>query len=163
MHDYARLRVSDQERDETLELLRGHLLAGRLEPEEHEERVAEACCAKYGADLEHALRELPRPAPAAVPGPPTFVRADRDGRPGTALALGVTGIGLLMITAAFGFALALPFSLLAWIIGARAAKLPPEVVGPRGRATARTGMWLGVTGTIVAFVAFAVLLMLIVA
>lgn len=156
MSDDPGLRVSDQDRDEAVELLRGHLLAGRLEPDEHEERVAEACRAKFGHDLAHALRELPRPAPpapAAPLAPLTFVRAAHDGRPGTSLVLGITGVAILLFTFGMGSFLALPLSVLAWTIGARAAREPAEVIGRRGRTTAQTGMRLGALGTLVALLA----------
>ena len=55
----ATLLVSDREREYTVGLLRGHLVSGRLTTEEFEQRVAEACCARYSKDLWRALRFLP--------------------------------------------------------------------------------------------------------
>jgi hypothetical protein len=72
-----------------------------------------------------------------------------DSRPGTALALGLTGLALLFVTAGLGFVFSLPFSIVAWVIGARSARLAPGVIGSTGRNTARTGMWLGVAGTVI--------------
>lgn len=152
------LRVSDSERDEVVELLRGHLMAGRLEPDEHEERVEEACRARFGRDLDHALRELPLPAaapdPLPIPGPPVFVQAQRrDGRPGTALALGLTSLCLVIFTFGIAAFLALPLGIAAWSVGACSARRPPAEVGLTGRNTARTGMWLGVMATLLSVLA----------
>jgi hypothetical protein len=52
--------VGDSDRDEALEQLRGHLLAGRLTDEEFEERVSAAQKARTYADLDMAMIHLPR-------------------------------------------------------------------------------------------------------
>jgi hypothetical protein len=57
-----RSRVSDLEREQTVELLREALLAGRLTLDEFSERVDSAYGARFGAELERAREELPEPA-----------------------------------------------------------------------------------------------------
>jgi len=62
------LRVGDAERERTAELLRAHATAGRLDADELEERLERAYSARYAADLEAVLAELPEePAPRARP------------------------------------------------------------------------------------------------
>jgi len=154
------IRVSDADRDEAVELLREHLVAGRLDPDEHEERVGQACGAKFGRDLERALRELPSPRPSVSPaGPPVFVRPTQDGRPGASLTFGLIAVCILFFTFGAGAFFALPLSVAAWVIGARAASRPAEGDRPtgRGRGTARTGMWLGVAGTLLSLLALGAL------
>jgi Domain of unknown function (DUF1707) len=51
--------VADTDRDSTIEYLRGHLLAGRLNADEFEERVASAQQARTRADLEAVRVNLP--------------------------------------------------------------------------------------------------------
>jgi Domain of unknown function (DUF1707) len=61
MAEESQLRVSQAERDEAVEALRGHAAAGRLEVEELEQRVEEALAARTRAELERPLRDLPAP------------------------------------------------------------------------------------------------------
>jgi DUF1707 SHOCT-like domain len=53
------VRVGDADRERVAALLRDHAAAGRLEPDELEERLGRAYAARYGSDLEAALAELP--------------------------------------------------------------------------------------------------------
>ncbi|MGA2826881.1 MAG: DUF1707 domain-containing protein [Streptosporangiaceae bacterium] len=53
------LRVSDQDRDATLELLGQHAAAGRLTLDEHEERASLVLAAKTRGDLAVVTRDLP--------------------------------------------------------------------------------------------------------
>ena len=68
------LRASDAERDRVVEDLRAHAAAGRLAPEELEDRVERALAATTRADLAAVQADLPADSPAA----PSAVR-----RPGT--------------------------------------------------------------------------------
>ena len=118
------LRVSDGERDEVIELLREHRMAGRLDAEEHEERIAEACAARYGRDLQHALRELPgppEPAGAVVAAPPVFVQ-QRDESGSAAIGFGITAMVVLLFTGGVGAILALPLGATGWVLGARSER-----------------------------------------
>ncbi|WP_059013171.1 DUF1707 SHOCT-like domain-containing protein [Streptomyces specialis] len=67
------VRASDADRDRIADILREALAEGRLDPEEHAERVEAAYRAKTFAELEPLIQDLPagqRPlAPAAVPAP----------------------------------------------------------------------------------------------
>jgi hypothetical protein len=72
----GRLRVGDADRERVMELLRGHAVAGRLDAGELEDRVERAYAARYGAELEAVLAELPtaperssRPARRSRPAP----------------------------------------------------------------------------------------------
>jgi hypothetical protein len=60
-------RVGSAERDEAVSLLGGHWKAGRLDPAEHELRVARARVAVTQADLDVLFTDLPQPAPVATP------------------------------------------------------------------------------------------------
>jgi Domain of unknown function (DUF1707) len=53
------LRVSDQDRDRTLEMLGQHAAAGRLTLDEHEERASLVLAAKTRDDLAVVTRDLP--------------------------------------------------------------------------------------------------------
>ena len=57
---HSPLPVSDLEREHTAGLLRGHLIAGRLDLEEFEDRLEHTWQARFVEDLWEALRELPR-------------------------------------------------------------------------------------------------------
>lgn len=63
------LRASDAERERTATQLRDHAAAGRLTPEELDERLDAAFAARTVAELEELLRDLPAHdvAPAAKP------------------------------------------------------------------------------------------------
>lgn len=65
-------RGSDDERERIVRDLTKHCGDGRLTLDELEERVAEVYAATTVAEIQHALRELPRsPVPAVKPpGPP---------------------------------------------------------------------------------------------
>ena len=124
----SNLRVSDEERDQVVERLRGHLMAGRLDADEYEERVEEACRARFGRDLEHALRELPPPpAPAPVHTPPVFVKP--SSRSGAAVPLGLSALIVLLFTGGFASILALPLGIAAWVSGKRHGSVAGRVLG----------------------------------
>jgi DUF1707 SHOCT-like domain len=59
------LRVGDSEREATADALRDHAAAGRLDPEELEERTGAAYAARTRADLDRLTYDLP--AREAVP------------------------------------------------------------------------------------------------
>jgi hypothetical protein len=65
------IRVADADRERVIELLRDHAAAGRLEPDELEDRIGRAYAARYGSDLQAVLAELPpEPAPRSRPTRP---------------------------------------------------------------------------------------------
>jgi hypothetical protein len=55
--------IADADRDQTIEELRGHMLAGRLSTEEFEVRVASVHRARTRADLDLVRRDLPTVQP----------------------------------------------------------------------------------------------------
>ncbi|MGY0058778.1 DUF1707 SHOCT-like domain-containing protein [Streptomyces sp. LZ34] len=68
----AELRASDADRDGIADILREALAEGRLDPEEHAERIDAVYRAKTVGELEPLVRDLPAaavPGRAAAPGP----------------------------------------------------------------------------------------------
>ena len=130
------LLVSDQEREYTIALLRGHWLSGRLTSEEFEERVAEVWRARSADDLWQALRWLPVEAP-----PP--VRRPGAGSAAWSLVLGVLGLFVLLISFGLFFPIALPLSVTAWALG-RDARRSGTCSAP---GVAIAGEVIGITGT----------------
>jgi Domain of unknown function (DUF1707)/Cell wall-active antibiotics response 4TMS YvqF len=59
MGDDASIRVSDDDREQAVVVLREHLLAGRLTLEEFSERVGAALTARVGGDLARVQADLP--------------------------------------------------------------------------------------------------------
>jgi hypothetical protein len=55
------LRVSDSDRERTIERLREHAVEGRLTLEEFTERMAAAYVARTSGELEELTRDLPSP------------------------------------------------------------------------------------------------------
>jgi hypothetical protein len=88
----SRLRVGDAEREAAVAALGEHFAAGRLTPEELDERSSAAWAARTGGDLSVLFADLPQPhAGGTQPRPVT--RRPRPARfplvPALALALGV--------------------------------------------------------------------------
>jgi fatty acid desaturase len=57
------VRASDTEREQVAETLRTHAAAGRLDPDELDERLGRAFAARTRADLEPLVADLPAAAP----------------------------------------------------------------------------------------------------
>jgi hypothetical protein len=140
----AALLVSDQEREYTVGLLRGHLLSGRLTTEEFEQRIAEAWRARYASDLWQALRALPVDA-LAPPRPTTSASAVAS------LVLGILALFLLVVSFGLLFLVTLPLSVTAWALGREARR--SGATGHRGAAAA--GEALGIAGTLLGVLLFA--------
>jgi uncharacterized membrane protein len=67
-----KMRVSDADRDRVASALREHFAAGRLTPDELDERVSAALNAKTAGELRRVMADLPGPGPvppSAQPGP----------------------------------------------------------------------------------------------
>jgi hypothetical protein len=154
------MRVSDEEREEVVELLHGHMLAGRLTSEELEERIGEAWAARNEAQLDRVLRELPpRRAPAAVRAAPMFVHGtagDRRGGGSTALTLGVVGLATFALSFGLLSMFALPLCIAAWVVGASARRDHPR----RGGA-AFAGQVMGIVGSVASALVIAFVLLFI--
>ena len=115
------VRVGDAERERVVELLHDHAVAGRLDAEELEERAARAYAARYGAELQAALAELPA---VAEPGRPRGGRsAPRSRRPPALLPIAVGAlIAVAAVTSAWW---------LLWLIWPLAVVLGPGRPGRR--------------------------------
>ena len=128
------LLISDQDRDHTVGLLRDHWLSGRLTADEFEERVGEACAARYSTDLWRALRRLPVDLP----------RSRTRGSGAVSLILGGLGSCLMLFTFGFGSPLALPLFVAGWAAGREARRSSPG----RGSGAAAAGEALGIMGAL---------------
>lgn len=84
--------ASDLERERVAEALRGHAAAGRLDPDELDERLGVAYAARLRADLLPLLADLPTPA---APRPRTRRRAVPDVVPLVVLAATLIAIWAL--------------------------------------------------------------------
>jgi hypothetical protein len=135
------LLVSDQEREYTVGLLRGHWLTGRLTAEEFEERVGEAWRARSAQELWQALRWLPVTAPPVA-------RRPRSGSAACSLVLGLLGLFFLLISLGLLFPVALPLSVTAWALGREARR--SGACGAPGVAIA--GEVLGITGALLSVI-----------
>ena len=109
----------------------------------------------------------PYPAAPREPAPrPTFVHPPADPGAGNgaalwAIALGVVGLALLVFSLGTLFALTLPCSAGAWVLGGRARKRIESGATTQGGGQAAAALWLGRIGVIAgvaAMVTFVVLL-----
>ena len=132
------LLVSDRDREFTVGLLREHWVTGRLTAEEFEQRVGEACAARYSADLWRALRWLPVPLPAQ----PT--RGNGSGT--AAIVLSLLGWCAMFFTLGFGSPLALPLFIAAWGTGTAPAGVVLAIAGVVARVLFIAGCAAVVTG-----------------
>jgi Flp pilus assembly protein TadB len=115
------IRVGDDDRERVVELLRRHAVAGRLDADELEERLERAYAARYGAELQAVLAELPSAAERPH-------RPARHTRP--AFALLPIAVGALVAVAAVSGAW-----WLMWLIWPLVV-----VLGPHGRYHRRRGV-----------------------
>ncbi len=65
MPDSGHIRVSDEERERLAEELQEHMVAGRLTPEEYEERLGAVYAARTRSDLDSLKGDLPLSSAAA--------------------------------------------------------------------------------------------------
>lgn len=63
------VRASDADRDRVADILREALAQGRLDTEEHSERIDAVYAAKTMGELEPLIRDLPEPSPRSAPRP----------------------------------------------------------------------------------------------
>ena len=100
--DELELRISDQERQDVIDLLRDHTAAGRLTLVEFDERVEEVFAAKTAAQLQHTLRELPRPGPP-TPDPDRWYRGRVRNEVSTWVGTNLVCTGIWAATGGGGF------------------------------------------------------------
>jgi hypothetical protein len=99
----------------------------------------------------------PAPVPAAAPAavaPAPYVRArraplERNGLALTSLILGLVGLLLLLFSLGWGFPVALPCSIGAWLCGANARTRINLGESTTGRGQAQAGYLLGVAGVVI--------------
>jgi hypothetical protein len=140
--EYARLRVSDADRERTADVLRGAFVEGRLTQDELDTRLGHAYAARTYADLAAQTGDLPaQHAPLAVPGyqavAPRVPAADETTN-GLAVASLVCG---LMQVFSFGIT-----SIPAVVLG-HVARGQIRRTGERGDGMATAGLvlgWLGI-------------------
>jgi DUF1707 SHOCT-like domain len=82
-----RLRASDADRDRAASVLNEALAEGRLNAEEHSERLDSIYAAKTQADLVPLLEDLPAPAASASPVPATSGAPERTYHGGPIVAI----------------------------------------------------------------------------
>jgi hypothetical protein len=105
----------------------------------------------------------PTAAPPAPPTAPVFAqpkRGERNRAAGWALAFGIAGLVLLLLSFGTLFIVTLPCSVAAWVMGAQARRRidGDETVQGRGQATA--ALWLGRIGVIAGVAAMVVFIVL---
>jgi hypothetical protein len=128
------LLVSDQDREYTVGLLRQHWLTGRLTAEEFEQRVDEACAARFATDLRASLRWLPVEPPGS----------SRRGSGTAAAILSALGWCAMLFTLGFASPLALPLFVAGWLAGRSARRSVPG----GGPPAAVAGEVLGIVGVL---------------
>jgi hypothetical protein len=100
----------------------------------------------------------PEPAPPQQPQAPmvtahTRPRTGTNGLAVTALVLGITGVGLLLLSAGLGFVLALPCSIGAWICGSHARNRIAAGEAKGGYGQAHAAYILGILGVVLGVIA----------
>ncbi|HEX4805146.1 MAG TPA: DUF1707 domain-containing protein [Conexibacter sp.] len=134
------LRASDAERERTATLLRDHAGAGRLTPEELDERLDAAYAARTVGELEALLRDLPAAAAAPAPTP-----ASRSAHREAARRRVLHAIGQAMLVSAAAIAIWLATGADGdfwpkWVVLVMAIRLAFRAwaeLGPAGRAERR--------------------------
>jgi len=99
----AAIRVGDVERERAVAALHDHFAAGRLDPDELEERLTAALTARTRADLDGLFTDLPAPAERLHMRPWRPWRVRRPASP-TLILVAVLVVGLcaaLVLAAAF--------------------------------------------------------------
>ncbi len=153
---HAGLRVSDADRDRATELLREHWVAGRLDVDELDARLAEVCGARFDYELNAALRELPvapRPAPVGWAGPTPYGYPDGalepgdNKRAGASLVISIASLWLLAMTFGLLWIVTLPASFAAVVLGVEGRRRANRLPRGTGHGMATAGLLLGIAGT----------------
>lgn len=136
------LRIGNDERDAAIKALDEHMSAGRLDPDEYGQRVAEASVARTREDLDPLFADLPEPHPFAAPPPLRTGRlatADRTLRrlsgesPAVRLALVVLAVAAVIIALPFALAAAVLFFVVLPMFGCGGWRHAPWYRGSLGR------------------------------
>jgi len=118
------LRASDTERESTVDLLREHGAAGRLDVDELEQRVGAAYAARTHGDLSALLADLPARTPARVVAGPRR----HDNGWGGFLAVNLVLVAIWAVTGAGYF---WPAWVMVWWGFALAMRTAPGLLRPR--------------------------------
>jgi DUF1707 SHOCT-like domain len=143
---YARMRASDQDRNEAVLALGEHHASGRITLPEFTERMEQALACTYLDELDPLFADLPviraatvvaaRPVPAAGHGLPPVPAAGRGLPPVALVAVPLLiALAVLVVGAGFLFPFWLPLALF-WIMGGshRHWRIQHSTVcGPQGR------------------------------
>jgi Domain of unknown function (DUF4190)/Domain of unknown function (DUF1707) len=142
--EYARLRVSDVDRDRTADVLRAAFVEGRLTQDELDTRLGETYAARTYADLAAQTADLPSaarpgpPLPQPVPGPVPAKPSGSEVTNGLAVASLVCGLLQLF---------SLGLTAIPAIVLGYAARGQIRRTGERGEGLATAGLvlgWLGI-------------------
>ena len=124
------LRASEDERERTAAMLRGHCQLGRLSIDELAERLGVAFAARTHGELDALLGDLPAQAPQAT-------AATRSRHVRTFLLVNALLVGIWLLTGAGYFWPMWPF--LGWGIGLAAHALAGDDPGPGPTRSCRDG------------------------
>jgi hypothetical protein len=140
-HPMPDLRASDADREATAERLRLAALEGRLDPSELDERMSAAYAARYCSELARLTGDVTPPAPPpALPGRPTFVRAQSS----------TNGLAIASLVAAVFWL---------WWIGSALAVVFGHVALHQIARSGQSGRGLAITGLVLGYVGLAVLVL----
>ncbi|WP_216214103.1 DUF1707 SHOCT-like domain-containing protein [Amycolatopsis aidingensis] len=94
--DQPHLRLSDDERQETLDALAEHMRTGRLDVTEFGDRSSQATAAQTRGEVAELFTDLPEPRPAFVlPNQPAFAPSRALGRRLPAAVVPIAGIAVV--------------------------------------------------------------------
>jgi hypothetical protein len=118
---------------------------------------------RFDVPPEPAAPERAEPAPAG----PAFVRpaapaaGERNGAAAWAIALGITGLALLVLSLGSLFLVTLPCSVAAWVLAVRARRQIESGTTTQGEGQAVAALWLGRIGVIAGVAAMVVFIVLV--
>lgn len=142
----SRLRASDADRDQAVDVLKGAFVQGRLAKDEFELRVGQVLAARTYSDLDALTAGIPAGLPAQRQPP-----ADPSGRRRTSALVLIPqaawtrrrpvllGVGLLLLFASIGLASPMVFIFGMLVVGLSA---PPAIPSSPEAAVIRTWQWL---------------------
>ena len=114
MTEGRRLRIGDAERDHAADVLAEHLASGRIDVDEHAERLDAIYTARTGADLEPVFADLP--SEPATPAPRARPRT-RGGERGLAGRRRLPFLPVLAVLVLLSVLTHLPFWILIFFLG----------------------------------------------
>ena len=155
--EYARLRVSDADRERTADVLRSAFVEGRLTQDELDERLGRAYAARTYADLAALAADLPaaqRPFPGPLPVPATRAVPPRA----VARTEPTNGMAVASLVCALMQVFSLGLTAIPAVILGHVARGQIRRTGERGHGMATTGLvlgWLGIAFFVLMVAGFA--------